>query len=180
MDLIFHQGNRANFNNVKEHEDTIPCTQEIEDTVPHSEMDTSVSSNFHHDNYQVPAQTADTISMNSAQASEYEDAESGAFTIYLHFLCVSSNIRNCWCILFGEHITLSMMRWLFKLIFVAVYNHQASSGLHLFLEEQQPAREKIDASLRDRHDPVSLSSKVALLHHVIWFSGFMVQVCYEI
>ncbi|EEF31132.1 calmodulin-binding transcription activator (camta), plants, putative [Ricinus communis] len=39
-------------------------------------MDTSASSNFHHDSNQVPAQTTDTVSMSSAQASEYEDAES--------------------------------------------------------------------------------------------------------
>ncbi|XP_021688105.2 calmodulin-binding transcription activator 3 isoform X2 [Hevea brasiliensis] len=109
------KGNKANFNHVKEHEEAIPYPHEIEDTIPHSEMETSVSSNFHHDNYQVPAQTTDTMSMNSAQASEYEDAESG-------------------------------------------YNHQASSGLHSFIEVQQPAREKIDAGLLGHHDPVSFSS----------------------
>ncbi|KAF2284041.1 hypothetical protein GH714_018437 [Hevea brasiliensis] len=77
------QGNKANFNHVKEHEEAIPYPHEIEDTIPHSEMETSVSSNFHHDNYQVPAQTTDTISMNSAQASEYEDAESATETFQL-------------------------------------------------------------------------------------------------
>lgn len=47
----------------------------------HSEMDTSTSSNFHPDVFQVPACTTGTVSMNSAQASEYEDAESGAFIV---------------------------------------------------------------------------------------------------
>jgi hypothetical protein len=50
-------------------------------------MDTSVSSRFHPNGYQVPTRTTDTTSMNSAQASEYEDAESGAF--FIHFLCIS-------------------------------------------------------------------------------------------
>ncbi|XP_048232625.1 calmodulin-binding transcription activator 3 isoform X2 [Ricinus communis] len=70
------KGNRTNFNRIKQYEDSTPYPQEIEDTLPHSEMDTSASSNFHHDSNQVPAQTTDTVSMSSAQASEYEDAES--------------------------------------------------------------------------------------------------------
>ena len=40
-------------------------------------METSVSSSFRANSYQVPTHTMDTVSMNSAQASEYEDAESG-------------------------------------------------------------------------------------------------------
>lgn len=45
--------------------------------MPNTEMDTSLSSSLHPHSYQVPSQTIDTISMNSAQASEYEEAESG-------------------------------------------------------------------------------------------------------
>lgn len=75
MVLIFRQGNRTNYNRIKEHE-------ESEDTMPNSEMDASVSSKFHPNGYQVPTQTMDTTSMNSTQASEYEDAESGAFVIF--------------------------------------------------------------------------------------------------
>ncbi|KDP46823.1 hypothetical protein JCGZ_24032 [Jatropha curcas] len=105
------KGSRTNFNRIKEYENAMTCAQEIEETTLHSEMDTSVSSNFRHDSHQAPAQTTDTISMNSAQASEYEDAES-------------------------------------------VYNQQASSGFHSFLEVQQPETEKTDAG----HDHVSFSS----------------------
>jgi len=41
-----------------------------------AEMDSSFSSTPHPNSYQVPSQTMDT-SMNSAQVSEYEEAESG-------------------------------------------------------------------------------------------------------
>jgi len=47
--------------------------------MPNSEMDTSVSSSFRSNGYQVPTGTTDSTSMNSALASEYEDAESGPF-----------------------------------------------------------------------------------------------------
>ncbi|XP_050205154.1 calmodulin-binding transcription activator 3 isoform X2 [Mercurialis annua] len=109
------KGNRTNFNRIKQNEDATARHQETEDSLPNSEMDTSVSSNFHHDSNQVPAQTTDTVSMTSAQASEYEDAES-------------------------------------------VYNHQATSGFHAFLEMHQPATENINAGLSNHHDPGLISS----------------------
>ncbi|GAV84782.1 IQ domain-containing protein/CG-1 domain-containing protein/Ank_2 domain-containing protein [Cephalotus follicularis] len=70
------KGNRASFNRFKEAGETIPSSQETEDIVPNSEMDCSVSSSFHPDTKRMPSQTTDTTSMNSAHASEYEDAES--------------------------------------------------------------------------------------------------------
>uniref|UniRef100_A0A5B6Z4F1 Putative calmodulin-binding transcription activator 3 n=1 Tax=Davidia involucrata TaxID=16924 RepID=A0A5B6Z4F1_DAVIN len=69
------KGNRTNFNRIKETEDTIPNSQETEENVFNSEVDSSVSSKYLPYNYQVASQTTDT-SLNSAQASEYEDAES--------------------------------------------------------------------------------------------------------
>ncbi|GKV51905.1 hypothetical protein SLEP1_g58523 [Rubroshorea leprosula] len=47
--------------------------------MPNSGMESSVSSKFLLSNVQVPSPTMDTTSLNSAQAAEYEDAESGAF-----------------------------------------------------------------------------------------------------
>lgn len=40
----------------------------------------------------MPAQTTDTTSLNSAQASEYEDAESGAFTFVCHMIMIVVNL----------------------------------------------------------------------------------------
>lgn len=73
------QGNRTNFNRIKETEEAIPYSQEAEDILPNSENDSSVASNFRLNNYQVPSQTTDTTSLNSVQASDYEDTESGRF-----------------------------------------------------------------------------------------------------
>lgn len=70
------KGNRTNFNRIKEPGEAIPYSQESEDIVTNSERDSSVSSSFHPNKFQVPSQTTDTTSLNSAQASEYEDAES--------------------------------------------------------------------------------------------------------
>ncbi|OMO73091.1 IQ motif, EF-hand binding site [Corchorus olitorius] len=69
------KGNRTNFNRVKENEEAIPYSQESEGTIPNSEMESSISSSFHPNNGQIPSQTTDT-SLNSVQASDYEDAES--------------------------------------------------------------------------------------------------------
>ncbi|KAA8540772.1 hypothetical protein F0562_024309 [Nyssa sinensis] len=68
--------NRTNFNRIKEIEETIPNSQETEENLFNSEVDSSVSSKYHPYNYRVASQTTDTTSLNSAQASEYEDAES--------------------------------------------------------------------------------------------------------
>ncbi|XP_057970537.1 calmodulin-binding transcription activator 3 [Malania oleifera] len=68
------KGSRTNFNRINETEDAFPNSQENGEILPSPEMDTSVSSRFQ--SYQAPSQTTDTTSLNSAQASEYEDAES--------------------------------------------------------------------------------------------------------
>ncbi|GKV51906.1 hypothetical protein SLEP1_g58524 [Rubroshorea leprosula] len=73
-------GNRANFNHVKETEAAAPCSQEMGENMPNSEMESSVSSKYLLNNFQVPSPTMDTTSLNSAQAAEYEDAES----VYIH------------------------------------------------------------------------------------------------
>ncbi|KAK9271617.1 hypothetical protein L1049_001980 [Liquidambar formosana] len=70
------KGNRTHFQRIKETEEANPYSQETEEVGTNSEMDSSMSSSFHPNNYQVPSQTTDTTSPNSAQASEYEDAES--------------------------------------------------------------------------------------------------------
>lgn len=70
------KGNRTHFNRIKEVGETIPNSLETEESTPISEVDTSVSSKFHPYNYQVTSQSTDTTSLNSTQASEYEDAES--------------------------------------------------------------------------------------------------------
>ncbi|XP_022751072.1 calmodulin-binding transcription activator 3-like isoform X2 [Durio zibethinus] len=100
------KGNRTNFNCIKETEETIPYRQETEGIISNSEVESSTSSSLHPNNSQIPSQTTDTTSMNSVQASEYEDAES-------------------------------------------VYNHQASSHFHSFLESQQPFVGRIDTGFSD-------------------------------
>lgn len=70
------KGNRANFNRIRDTEENFPVSQETEEFAPNSEMDSSMSSNFRPNSCQLPSQTTDTTSLNSVQASEYEDAES--------------------------------------------------------------------------------------------------------
>ncbi|XP_022740214.1 calmodulin-binding transcription activator 3-like [Durio zibethinus] len=109
------KGNRTYFNHIKETEGTIPYSPETEGIIHNSEVESSMSSSFHPTNGQIPSQTVDTTSMNSLQASEYEDAES-------------------------------------------VYNHQASSQFHSFLESQQPVVGRIDTGFSDPYVHVSHSN----------------------
>lgn len=80
------QGNRTNLNRIRETEEAIPYSHETEDLLPNSEIDSSGSCSFHPNNSQVPSQTTDTTSLNSAQASEYEDAESGRLLYMPQFM----------------------------------------------------------------------------------------------
>ncbi|GLT33745.1 hypothetical protein SLA2020_083090 [Shorea laevis] len=72
------KGNRANFNRVRENEAATPYSQETGEIMSNSEMGSSISSRLLPNNCQVPSttHTTDTTSLNSAHASEYEDAES--------------------------------------------------------------------------------------------------------
>lgn len=65
--VLLNQGNRNHFNRIKETEEG--------DIAPSSDRDSS-SSSFPN-SYQMPIQSTDTASLSSAQASEYEDSESG-------------------------------------------------------------------------------------------------------
>ncbi|KAM6563826.1 hypothetical protein CsatB_023824 [Cannabis sativa] len=62
------KGNRTHYNRIKGTEEA--------DTAPSSAIDSPASSSIHPNSYQMISQTTDTTSLNSAQASEYEDAES--------------------------------------------------------------------------------------------------------
>ena len=73
------QGNMTNFNLIKETEEAVPYSQE---TQPNSEMDGSVLSCFLQNNYQVTSQSTDTTGLNSAQALEHVDTESGRFIVF--------------------------------------------------------------------------------------------------
>ncbi|KAI6692075.1 hypothetical protein NL676_019785 [Syzygium grande] len=64
------KGNRMNIHRIKEPEETISLSRETE---ANHEINSSLSSNSHQNNYQVPSQTTDS---SSPQASEYGDAES--------------------------------------------------------------------------------------------------------
>ncbi|XP_047325089.1 calmodulin-binding transcription activator 3-like isoform X2 [Impatiens glandulifera] len=68
------KASRANFNRARETEVAIPVSKGNEETVLQSEADSSASSQLYQ-NHQGTSQTTDT-SLNSAQASEYEDVES--------------------------------------------------------------------------------------------------------
>ncbi|KAL5820225.1 hypothetical protein ACOSQ3_022107 [Xanthoceras sorbifolium] len=109
------KGNRTSYNRIKVTEASTPYSQETEETIPNSEIEGSQSSSFHPHNYRMPSQTTDTTSMNSAQASEYEDAES-------------------------------------------VYNNQASSRFHSFIDSQSPVMEKINAGLSDPYYPTTFTN----------------------
>lgn len=70
------KGTKANYRWAKENEESLPSQQTYK-IMPNTETEvkTSISSTLHPRGYQVPSQTVDT-SMNSAQTSEYEEAES--------------------------------------------------------------------------------------------------------
>ncbi|KAK2655752.1 hypothetical protein Ddye_008804 [Dipteronia dyeriana] len=109
------KGNRTNYNRTKVTEASTPYSQETEETILNSEIEGSQSSSFHPHSYPVPSQTTDTTSMNSAMASEYEDAES-------------------------------------------VYNNQASSRFHSFVDLQHPVMEKINAGPSDPCYPTTFTN----------------------
>ncbi|KAK3020968.1 hypothetical protein RJ639_046955 [Escallonia herrerae] len=70
------KGSRTHYNRIKETEEAKANSLETVENTPNSEVESSVSSQFHPYSYQVTSQTTDTTSLNSTQASEYEDAES--------------------------------------------------------------------------------------------------------
>ncbi|XP_023553566.1 calmodulin-binding transcription activator 3 isoform X2 [Cucurbita pepo subsp. pepo] len=69
------QSSRANLNRIQGTDEAALFSRESEETTSHSGMDASKSCRFHPSNYQILSQTTE-ISLNSAQASEYEDAVS--------------------------------------------------------------------------------------------------------
>ncbi|KAJ4715731.1 MYB transcription factor [Melia azedarach] len=73
------QGNRKNIKSIKVNEGATPSFQESDDTTPNSDVEGSQSSSFHPDNYQMPLQTTNTTSLNSAQSSAFVDALSDDF-----------------------------------------------------------------------------------------------------
>lgn len=79
--LKCHQISRGNFNRNRGTDEAALFSREFEDTKNHPEMGASNSSSFHPSNYKMLSKTAET-SLNSAQVSEYEDAESGACIVY--------------------------------------------------------------------------------------------------
>ncbi|KAI5669877.1 hypothetical protein M9H77_19730 [Catharanthus roseus] len=70
------KGNRTNLIRSREATEPIPDAQETEDDIRNSEAGSCSTSKFHPYDYQVASQVTDTASLNSAQASEYGDAES--------------------------------------------------------------------------------------------------------
>ncbi|ONI02281.1 hypothetical protein PRUPE_6G187700 [Prunus persica] len=70
------KGNRTNFNHTKGTEEAVPYSHETEEIALNSEMENSVSSSFNPNTFQMRSQATDTTSLSSAQASEFEDAES--------------------------------------------------------------------------------------------------------
>ncbi|XP_028962783.1 calmodulin-binding transcription activator 3-like isoform X1 [Malus domestica] len=70
------KGNRTNYNHFKGTEEAVPYSHETKEIAINSEMDNSVSSSFNPNNFQMRSQAAGTTSLSSAQASEFEDAES--------------------------------------------------------------------------------------------------------
>lgn len=81
------QGNRTNYNHFKGTEEAVPYSHETEEIALNSEMDNSVSSSFNPSSFQMRSQATDATSLSSAQASEFEDAESGALSIFVTTVC---------------------------------------------------------------------------------------------
>ncbi|KAL2521544.1 Calmodulin-binding transcription activator 3 [Forsythia ovata] len=73
------KGNRTNFNRIRESE-VIPDSQRTREDAHNSEVDSSLSSEFRPYSHEGTSQVTDSASLNSAQASEFEDAES----VYYH------------------------------------------------------------------------------------------------
>ncbi|KAL8132704.1 hypothetical protein AgCh_008252 [Apium graveolens] len=69
------KGNRTHYNRTRGNEGAISNSVE-EESMPNSDVDSSLSSKFQQYGNGVPSQTTDTTSLNSTQASEYADAES--------------------------------------------------------------------------------------------------------
>ncbi|CAA3029837.1 calmodulin-binding transcription activator 3 [Olea europaea subsp. europaea] len=69
------KANRTNFNRISESE-VIPDSQEPRENLPNSEVGSFVSSEFQPYSYEGTSQVTDSASLNSAHASEFEDAES--------------------------------------------------------------------------------------------------------
>ncbi|KAM2668067.1 hypothetical protein EV2_019689 [Malus domestica] len=70
------KGNRTNYNHIQGTEEGVPYSHETEEVALNSEMDNSVSSSFNPSSFQMRSQATDATSLSSAQASEFEDAES--------------------------------------------------------------------------------------------------------
>lgn len=84
LTFVFSQGNRTNFNRIREG-DSIPSSRQNED-VSNSDVDSSAASRFQSFDYQRASPITDTTSLNSTQASDLEDAESGVTAGYLSSL----------------------------------------------------------------------------------------------
>lgn len=88
--LIFvslRQGNRSNFSHIRDSE-VIGNLQKAREDKHNSEVDSSVSSEYRPYSHERTSQVTDSASLNSAQTSEFEDAESG-------FLAVHLSLLNC-------------------------------------------------------------------------------------
>lgn len=72
------QGNGTHYNRTRGTAGAIPNSPE-EESLPNTDVHSSLSSKFQQYGYNVPLQTTDTTSLNSTQTSEYADAESGLF-----------------------------------------------------------------------------------------------------
>lgn len=81
------QANRTNFNHIRESE-VIPGSQEPRENLPNSEVGSFVSSEFQPYSYEGTSQVTDSASLNSAHASEFEDAESGLLAGISHFFTI--------------------------------------------------------------------------------------------
>lgn len=86
------QGNRMNSSRARAPQSAIPVFQQSEeDGRSFSDVGSTVSSKLRPYDYQVTSHVTDTTSLNSGQASEYEDVESG--TIISLFPSLNSNSR---------------------------------------------------------------------------------------
>ncbi|XP_048501881.1 calmodulin-binding transcription activator 3 isoform X4 [Beta vulgaris subsp. vulgaris] len=73
------KGYRTNINRSKETEEAIMNAPEVEQIICNSEADSSMNSDLQQNSCQMLSQNTDSRSLNSGQASDYGDAESGSY-----------------------------------------------------------------------------------------------------
>lgn len=155
--LKCHQSSRANLNRIQGTDEAALFSRESEETTSHSGMDASKSCRFHPSNYQILSQTTE-ISLNSAQASEYEDAVSGACIVHELLINHSPELKS----LLGYIYHCFNNVLLVNIISFAEYGNRESNVFHSFLGLQRSNMESTSREPCDPNYPAPLSGRLLI------------------